>query len=482
MNTMENTPSTVLAAWEANQKACAGGWNPLDALKQAKETPWLVDGVIPANSIVWVVGAPKIGKTFTLMDMAACVSTGRPWMGRQCDQATVLYVAAEGGTDIHVRRAAAELAAGAFGPINIVQSRPMIAEPEGLAELMGLVQFSTDYGGRFISTGGIRFDTVKKAQHEVEENYRAYLMPEEVEKFEALDRFEALTERKEDGERLRPQEVQELVALGETLKPWHGPAANGCAPEDSIRENLEFLGRDLAQGRLSAVERAVLKYEGYVAPFHGHPSKKVLLIIDTFSQTAADDTKAVVSRYVKHLRDLIEEAERAGGSISVVVIDHLTKSGGTFMGAQAKQGDSDAMIEIERHGQLVTMSCGDTMKAAKPFDPIHLELVPFALDGHFDARGRALTSLIVKDGERVHRIRQAAGTSEETAAATVLRLLADMGRPCAREELRAQFLALPANEGKKPGSAERAFNRAVAALDDDEIITVLDGVISYAQV
>ena len=82
----------VRAAW-----AALGPCGPLAALEQAQKTRWLVDGVIPANSIVWVVGDPACGKTFTMLDLAACVSSGRPWQGRQCDQSTVIYVAAEGG-------------------------------------------------------------------------------------------------------------------------------------------------------------------------------------------------------------------------------------------------------------------------------------------------------------------------------------------------------------------------------------------------
>lgn len=133
-------------------------WSPLDALQQAASVNWVIDGVIPANSIIWLVGAPSEGKTFVTMGMAASVSSGRPWMGRHVDQAMTIYLAAEGGTDIHVRRAAAELAGGVAGHLCVVQSQPQIAEPEGIAELMGMIHSISNFAIKFDVVGrSIRF-------------------------------------------------------------------------------------------------------------------------------------------------------------------------------------------------------------------------------------------------------------------------------------------------------------------------------------
>jgi hypothetical protein len=181
---------------------------------------------------------------------------------------------------------------------------------------------------------------------------------------------------------------------------------------------------------------------------------------------------------MKNLRDLVEQS---GDRVSVVVVDHLTKSGDSFMGAMAKQGDSDVMIEIERKGQLVTVTCPEKMKAAKPFEPIHLELVEYTLEGYPDAQGRPLTSLIVQDGERIHRLRKAAGTSSETAAAIVLQLLSD-DSPCNQESLRANFSSHQSNAGKKPDTVRRAFSRAVESLTDEEVIQVNGDIVSFSLV
>lgn len=433
--------NTVETAWQGAKK----GWNPLAALKEAKETPWLVDGVIPRDSIIWVVGAPACGKTFTVLDLATCVSSGRPWHGRQCDAATVVYVAAEGGTDIHVRRAAAELAAGVAGDMLIVQARPMLAEREGLAGLMSLVQAATG--------GGIKFAQVEKAWDEVYTNFKRYLTKDELAKFDAMARFEELTDREE----LTDAERKELASLGKTLAPWTCELDMECWATERVAEKLPA---DLAAA-----------YHGSMSYEKGTLSKKVLLVIDTYSQTAADDTKTIVGQYIKNLRDIIEEAQAAGGTLSIVVLDHYTKSGESFMGAQAKQGDSDAMIEVARRGDHVTVSCPDKMRAAKPFDPIHLALVPFVLEDYPDTQGRPLTSLIVEDG--------VAGAQNKTAD-TLLRLLADAGGSVSRDELRSRFVAHPSNEGKNAESAKRVFRRALKDLCTDSTVTVLDGVVQYA--
>lgn len=439
MSTLQSNP--VESAWQGTDT----GWSPLAALKEAKETPWIVDGVIPRDSIVWVVGAPACGKTFTLIDLAACVSSGRPWHGRQCDAATVIYVAAEGGTDIHVRRAAAELAAGVAGDMLIVQARPRVAEREGLAGLMGLVQAATGEG--------IKFARMEKAQEEVISNFKRYLTSEELAQFNNMSRCEELASRAQLGD----AEKIELKHLDKTLPPW------------TADMGAEEWASELAAERVPELVAAYRYSEDYGRK--GAPSKKVLLVIDTYSQTAADDTKSIVGQYIKNLRDLIEEAQEAGGTLSVVVLDHYTKSGESFMGAQAKQGDSDAMIEVDRRGDLVTVSCPDKMRASRPFDPIQLALVPFVLEDYPDAQGRPLTSLIVGDGE----------AARSKAEGTILQLLSDSGGSISREELRGQFRAHSSNEGKSADTTKHAFNRAINSLCADSTITVLDGIVQHTQ-
>lgn len=521
MNNLRKTHQAIKQAWSG----AGDGWQPLTALSRASQTHWVVDGVIPASSIVWVSGNPATFKSFILLDIGVHVAAGTPWQNRRCEQATVIYVAAEGGNNLEIRRAAAELAAGQQGPLLIKQTRPRIDTGEGLLELMSLVQAATSTD----SDNGIHFDIVNEAESAV---YAAgespeeskYLEQEEKELIISADEWRELKDRKGAGERLSPGELRKLEELSreidEKRRKFGIPDStqSGAAIADN-RRLAELESKLLAMDEFTPTEKSELeklanwreqrscktqglfdwcvwiaanrlpprlksahKYlsdEHYVAPFEDKASKNVLLIIDTYSQTSSGDNKDAVGPYMKNLRELADQVEKAGGSISIIVIDHMTKSGDTYMGATAKQGDSDAMIEITRHGQLVEMSCPDKMKDAEPFSPIHLEMVPFCLEGFTDGQGRPITSLVVTNGERTHKLRKAAGKSEESSNSIVLGLLADQ-EDQSLAALREQYLANPFNEDKKPETAKRAFLRTIESLVDSETITVTDGIVSYS--
>ena len=465
--------------WAYTAELYAGGWSPLPALKRAASAKWVIDGVIPASSIVWVVGKPTNGKTFTVMSMAASVAAGVPWIGRQADRSTVIYLAAEGGDDIHHRRAAAEMALGESGNLLVVNARPRLDTPEGMAEVMSLVQAAT--GGERYPNGGSRgltFDQVCEADDAVWDRTREFLQDDERRVLTAaernLDRITYL-EGRQAASSLPDAQAKELARL------------KALPARERDLEVAEEWARDIAARRLPQPLRSAYKFQGGVSDFEAwspegkQPLRRILLVIDSYSQTAADDDKASVSRYIKNLRTLDEQATAAGYLLTTIVLDHFNKSGESFMGALAKQGDSDVMIEVERHGQLLTMTCPEKMKTAKPFDPISLELAPFTIDGFTDGYGRPLTSLVIRDGERIAKLRKAAGTSSETAATIVLQLLADTG-PNDQDTLRAAFTAHPTNVGKKADTVRRAFSRALEGLVDDEVVQVSDGLVSFSPV
>lgn len=57
---------------------------------------WVIDGLIPASEFVVLYGAPKAGKTFTLLDMSLRLSRGMDWHGKQTKPQNVLYLVGEG--------------------------------------------------------------------------------------------------------------------------------------------------------------------------------------------------------------------------------------------------------------------------------------------------------------------------------------------------------------------------------------------------
>ena len=65
----------------------------LDALPDVE---WLIDGVMPVESLGMIFGKQRSAKTFVMLDMACCVSLGLPWKGFDTRQGKVVYVYAEG--------------------------------------------------------------------------------------------------------------------------------------------------------------------------------------------------------------------------------------------------------------------------------------------------------------------------------------------------------------------------------------------------
>jgi AAA domain len=58
---------------------------------------WLVDGIVTVGAEVKIVGDSAAGKSFVALDLALCIATGHPWLGRYpVKRGPVVYVLAEG--------------------------------------------------------------------------------------------------------------------------------------------------------------------------------------------------------------------------------------------------------------------------------------------------------------------------------------------------------------------------------------------------
>ncbi len=77
-----------------------------DEMERRPLPAYLVDGTLVEGSLAVIFGNPGGGKSFTALDMAACVATGSWWHGRPVRQGRVLYVAAEGAGGLPKRVAA----------------------------------------------------------------------------------------------------------------------------------------------------------------------------------------------------------------------------------------------------------------------------------------------------------------------------------------------------------------------------------------
>lgn len=187
--------------------------------------------------------------------------------------------------------------------------------------------------------------------------------------------------------------------------------------------------------------------------------------IDTFSTVCADDTKESVSRFFANLRKLVRKFPET----AILVIDHTTKSGDSFMGSQAKLGNSDWFVEAERKGDVVTL-ISRKHKFTAPPDPIALAVKLQPIGVH-DTKGRELGSLVCIDGERQKRIAELVGG--DTHAGYILGQLSANAGTIGRAELLEGFFSSRC-KGLKADSAKRAFRRALNELEEAELIQIDD--------
>lgn len=77
----------------------------LDLLAEPpSEIAWLVDGVLPAESVVLLSGREGTMKTWLAMDCSRAVAEGATWLGRECEAGAVLYLDAEMPGNVFVSR------------------------------------------------------------------------------------------------------------------------------------------------------------------------------------------------------------------------------------------------------------------------------------------------------------------------------------------------------------------------------------------
>jgi hypothetical protein len=68
----------------------------LDDLNDLPDPEWLVDGVVPAQSLTVIFGAPGSTKSFWSLDLACSVASGHTLHGSPVKQGKVVYAAGEG--------------------------------------------------------------------------------------------------------------------------------------------------------------------------------------------------------------------------------------------------------------------------------------------------------------------------------------------------------------------------------------------------
>ena len=75
----------------------------VDWTKEPEPAQFWVSGVLPKGEQVILYGKTEAGKTFTALDWALSVASGRDWFGRRTGQARVWFMSGEGNTRITAR-------------------------------------------------------------------------------------------------------------------------------------------------------------------------------------------------------------------------------------------------------------------------------------------------------------------------------------------------------------------------------------------
>lgn len=100
---------SAMGAPVAHKPRADGSDNPFevhewsDYKQNYLSTPWIVKGVLPQAEVGILYGQSGSGKTFFVLDMAACIARGAEWRGRKVSDCRVVYVAAEAREGIKKR-------------------------------------------------------------------------------------------------------------------------------------------------------------------------------------------------------------------------------------------------------------------------------------------------------------------------------------------------------------------------------------------
>lgn len=99
-------------------------------------SPEIIHGILRKGHKMLISGASKAGKSFLLIELAICITTGRKWLGFQCEKGRVLYVNLEvdGASFLHrVRDVQRIIAPGEPLPLDVWNLRGEPAEINRLA-------------------------------------------------------------------------------------------------------------------------------------------------------------------------------------------------------------------------------------------------------------------------------------------------------------------------------------------------------------
>ena len=435
-------------------KSHPDNWYGTHVLATIASTTSVLYRILPAGSLTMLYGGSGRYKTFFILALLRSCALGLPFMGRRTEPQTCILLAAEGGHDVHLRHAGLDQYHCAPSAILIDQARPEIDQESGFWYLLALLYEST--------SGLFEFPEIEDF---IENCPHQYFTDGEVKELEEARKW--IDKKAFEIANQNPDEVDDSEYL----------EAKTYLKELEARTNqaarTRYTGRD-------AIFASVFE-KGYSpdrAPSHGN----ILLVIDTYSATAPDDTKPTVARYFRNLKDLQARIAAQGGCLTVIFVDHCTKNESTFVGAGDKYNSSDVAFEVVLRGKNGISVKSDKEKSFARFDDLHLTMKPIEIDGFIDELGAPLSTLVAVDDTNTPDTEEVAPKATKATASSMLRDLIREHSPIADDALRGLFFTLPMMATKKPDTQRTAYRRALETLQDDfsievenEIVQIVDG-------
>jgi predicted transcriptional regulator len=76
----------------------------IEEIEQLPDLTWLIEGYLPEGGLTVIYGPPEVGKSFTSLDWALSVASGRDWLGHHtAPPRDVVYIYAEGQNGLKQR-------------------------------------------------------------------------------------------------------------------------------------------------------------------------------------------------------------------------------------------------------------------------------------------------------------------------------------------------------------------------------------------
>lgn len=112
-----------------------------DEIDALPDPEWLIEGILPADSLTVLYGPPGSKKSFLALDWGSCLATGLDWCGHPVKQGDVVYIAAEGASGLPKRRAAWRLARKRDPKALLFQLRPVdISDPATVCDFIAAIR------------------------------------------------------------------------------------------------------------------------------------------------------------------------------------------------------------------------------------------------------------------------------------------------------------------------------------------------------